>query len=79
MLMWTLSNVKVMPDRLGGEGAENKYIQKFGNFTMHAQAAKAKGAISEIIEARAALFLRFRGRDSILIFEHVSFLRPWHL
>jgi hypothetical protein len=37
-------------------------IQKLGNFTMHAQAAKA---ISEIIEARAALFLRFREPDSI--------------
>jgi hypothetical protein len=74
--MWTLSSVKVMPDRLGGEGAEN--VQKLGNFTMYAQPQKQKArAISEIIEARAlALFLHFR---VILISEHVSFLRPWHL
>ena len=33
--------------------------------------------MSEIIEARAfELFLRLHGPDSIIIFEHVSFLRP---
>ena len=68
--------------QIGRGGAENicTEIGKFHDARTGRESIEQQArAISEIIEARAALFLRFRGPDSILIFEHVSFLRLWHL